>query len=143
MTDRAIESWDRRLKVMDGPVQLGRDVVLDMLDLTVWNEKRLPKFILLRQIIWGDGEVGDEFHMEAMQMGTVMPVLSMKRVAREIAENDSRNRYTLVELGWYEREPEPYLQDVCIFDGEGNYTDTSQRDRARRAAARALSEVAS
>ena len=65
-----------------------------------------------------------------------MPVVSMKNIASNAAQNDARSRYTLVELGWFERDPQPFLQDVCIYDGEGVYTDTYARDKARRLAAK-------
>lgn len=134
---RAIESWDRRLKVMDGDLKLGQDVALDMLDLTVWNERLLPKFILLRQVKWNDGHIGSEFHIELMQLGNVMPLVNMIHITNEQSQGDSNSRYTLVELGWHEREASPWLADVSIFDGEGGYTTSHQRHKARIRAARA------
>lgn len=138
---RPIEGWDRRLKVMDGGEQIGQDVVLDMLDLTVDNERRLPKYILLRQVRWDDGHLGSEFHIELAQLGNVLPMVSMTNVAATVASNDARSRYILVELGWYERDSEPFLHDVMIFDDEGCYTSTHQRDKVRRLAERAAASA--
>lgn len=123
--------WDRKVDI------LGNTLVLDMLNLEIENTNRLPKYILLRQVYWGKGDerrASQEFYIEWMQQGGIGPMTSAKHMASQAAESLGHSHlFTLVELGWYEDEMAlkgPYVHDILVFDENGHYTDSHQRQVA-------------
>lgn len=127
--------WDRKLEV------LGETYNLDQVNLDIWNENRLPRYLLFRQCWWGQGESrrpGDLI-LEVMSAGSIASqMLSLPYIASQAAQNHPSFLWTLVELGWYESKAEtgPHVLDIRVYDRDGAFVDTAERDRLARLAAR-------
>ena len=119
--------WDKKLRFLD------YEYNLDWLDTSIWNTNRLPKFILFRQVVWPSG-LGEPFYQMSVP-GGIGSNISPHHIATIYAE-DSAYIWTVVEVGWYDDQPGPYVHDITVYKPDGTYEDSAMRERAARLAAK-------
>lgn len=121
--------WCRDLIVLNRKVRLS--------PINMEEHGHQPRFILLRQVLWGvNCSPGDYIH-EASFTGTIAsPVLEPKWVAKNAAITYPQYRWTLVELGWYEDDRAagnpPHIFDVIVYEPDGSFIDSMEREREAR-----------
>jgi hypothetical protein len=127
--------WKRHIEVLGQPIHLNH--------LNFSLKATLPRFILLRQCWWGEGEnrrLGEFFHELEFTGSIVSQVAHPVAIAKTLAMDQPSYRWTLVELGWHEGDYRngnpPWIADVIVFNRDGTFEDKMARERKARFAAR-------
>lgn len=119
---------------------LGLKYNLDMLDNRLWNNNRLPRVLLFRQVIWKDGHVSSDLHLEAMFMAGISKISESDALyyCGNIAKEDYSNKWTAVTLVWGGDEKtgyEPNILDIIEFFPDGTRIDERVRRHTKVATA--------